>query len=108
MKYKVYQIEISPELIYYGRTNDSERRLKEHIYHCNNPKSKQHNKQLYIEIRNIHKDDESALNCLKSGFKVIFEYKNKADSKRKEIYLILDRYFNNKKLIQSIPKISDR
>ena len=106
MKYYVYKIEIQ-HLIYYGRTINLDDRLQQHISACYNPKNKAYNKQFYQEVRKVYPNKESGLNALKNGFKLIFICDTKADSKKAEMWLILERWINQKPLYQNIPQIKD-
>lgn len=95
-KYKVYYIKHNDMIVYIGRTDNIKRRTYQHNYHYKKGKEN----QLYNYLR---------LNEVEVIELVIIEsYKNKADSKRLEMYLILDDYFNGKELQQKVPSISDR
>jgi len=101
MIYSVYTIQHNNKIIYIGRTNNLKRREKEHIRALNNPKHKQHNKELYKWLRE-QKTDVIQLLTYK-------EFKSKVESKRLELFLILQYHFsaNPKQLRQTIPAIKD-
>jgi len=87
------------ETIYIGRTNDLDRREKEHNRNCFNKKVIK--KELYKYIRN-----ETNIKFIKLYPVGIF--KTKIEAKRFEMLLILQDFFGNKKLKQKVPSISDR
>jgi len=89
-------IKVNGVVRYIGRTNDLERREKQHNYLCF---KKQTKKQLYQEIRNYPITDIK-LQRVKS-------FQSKVDAKRWECYLILNDYFGKKLLWQRVPRISD-
>jgi len=95
-KYKVYSIVHKNKVIYIGRTNNLKRREYEHNYNLRMEKS-----NLIYDYLREEKVDKIVL-------KQLYEYNKKIDSKRMEMYLILDDYFNDKFLKQKVPSISDR
>lgn len=96
--YHVYIIEHNGDIIYYGRTNDLKRRQYQHNYNLRKDKEN----LLYTYLKE-NKVPEIVL-------KSIYEYKTKIESKRMEMFLILNHYFNEDEftLKQKIPNISDR
>jgi len=113
MTYSVYQIKIripksNDYIIYYGRTKQPDIRLTQHINDCYNINSKAYTKEFYQSVRKIYLDKQSGSERLKSGFKLIYiGCKTVAESKRKEMYLILTRWIKGKPLYQKIPVIKD-
>jgi len=107
-KYIVYSITVN-EFIYFGHTNNPNNRITQHIYSCysNLPKNLAYDKQFYKMVRYIYPNKDNGSIALKRGFNLISGYNSKADAKRKEIYLILERYFSNEPIYQKIPNISD-
>ena len=84
--------------VYIGRTNNLKRRQAEHRRDFRNGK----NKLLYNWLRdNNFTEDQIILTPL-------FFTKNKVDSKRMEMYMILLDYWSERKLQQRVPSISDR
>ena len=106
-KFSVYRIEVG-NVVYLGRTMNFERRLKEHCRDCYNVNSRVYNKLFYQNVREIHLDKESGCNALKKGFSIVYKCKTKVESKQRELWLILNRFFNGEELFQKIPSISDR
>lgn len=105
--YTVYQVSINNVIIYIGRTNNLNRRIKEHLklfkQAQNAPTSK--DKQLYryciaegIELNTEH-------------FRAIREHSTLVEAKRSEMFEILRCYFKesilNSNLQQTIPNIKD-
>lgn len=96
MNHWVYEIVINNERRYIGRTNDIRRREYEH----NRQFKKGYNKLLYKNLSKIYTEHQIELKPIKT-------FLRKTDAKRYECFLILQDYFNNKKLWQSIPRIGD-
>lgn len=95
MPYYVYKIEVDDK-IYIGHTKDIKKRTYQHNYLFNKSPEK---KEFYKALPKATKLLE---------LEILYKEKTKADAKRREIYLILERYFNGEKLWQKIPNISDR
>ena len=96
--YSVYNIIVEGKVVYIGRTTNIRARQNRH----NLDLKKGMNKQLYNYLR-TQGVEEIKLN-------VLFEYKDKVNSKRMELYLILINYFENDMkltLHQRIPAIRD-
>jgi len=102
-KYTVYSISIDNTIRYIGRTVNIINRSKQHKASCYNSANKEYNKEFYKYYRNFYPIKQDIV------LTPIRTFKNKAKSKRFELYLILDNYFNSKdKLYQRIPNISDK
>lgn len=106
--YTVYQFSINSEVLYFGRTNDPVRRLKEHQSICYSPNHASHNKTFYKHWRILYPEKQSGVEALKIAFKEVRVFKKLVDSKRFELYCILSNYFNGWTLKQRIPNISDK
>lgn len=98
MIYTVYTINYQSVPVYIGHTNNLKRRTYQHNYDCY---KKQVKKPLYDWIRQQGIAEQIHLIPIKS-------FKTKTDAKRFETYLILQDYFEEKKLKQKVPSISDR
>jgi len=105
MAHTVYKIvDREDNILYYGHTKDLKRRTYQHQYSFR----KLHKKPLYDYLHSIDYTEEDIILI------PLFEYKTKAQAKRKEIFLILSDYFSNEdekleiNLYQKIPNISDR
>ena len=96
MEYYVYKIIIDRITRYIGRTNNIDRRTKEHNYRYKTGLDK----PLYNFLRSTQFDKDIKL-------QIVYKSKNKTDAKRKEMFLILKDYFSKKQLIQKVPRISD-
>jgi len=110
VKYYVYIIEIPgvTDVVYIGRTNNFETRMKQHLY-CmfSSPKNKAYNKVFYVKCREVYNKKDDALQGLKTN--VYCVTKTKTESKRWEMYLILKRLLIDKlPLYQKVPVIKDR
>lgn len=92
----VYHILYEGETIYYGQTNDINRREKQHNYALH----KKFEKQLYKYLRERRVDKIELIQ--------LREFKTRVEAKRFEMMLILMRHFAGYKLQQKIPSISDR
>lgn len=92
-QFYVYRLTSSSGALYIGRTNNIERRIKEHQMNIKNGKS-----TLFYD-------------SLVDGtftYEILSTFKTKVEAKRYEMYLILQRYYSGEKLYQKIPNISDR
>lgn len=98
MSYFVYEIEIAGTTRYIGYTENPQKREKQHNYLCY---KKNKSKQLYQKIRDNHND------VLEIRLAVVKEFKSKIDAKRWECLMILEDYFNERRLWQQVPRISD-
>ena len=97
--YIVYKIEFEGKIVYYGHTSNLKLRQYRHNYDCFTNKM---SKILYNYLRDK--------GCRRIELTPIIEYNSRVDTKRHELYLILQDYFNNNLELtvkQSIPKISD-
>jgi hypothetical protein len=101
-KYVVYSINIEGINRYIGHTNNKDRRLKEHMSLCYKI-----DKPFYKFIKDNYEMDEG-IRLIKNGFTVLYSYGKRVDAKRREMFLILDDYFNKKELYNKVPNISDR
>ena len=95
-KFKVYKLSYR-EFYYIGRTNNIKRRLNEH-----NSSFKRGNNKIFYNILRQHNVQDLKARVV---VEIIGEYNSLADSKRFELYTILDYYFKNKNLYQKIPCI---
>ena len=95
-KFKVYKLTYG-DYYYIGRTNNIKRRLNEH----NSSYKKGKNKIFYNLLRQDNVEDLKA----SVEVEIIGEYNTLADSKRFELYTILDYHFKGKNLYQKIPNI---
>jgi len=108
MPYVVYKFVLNGVIRYFGRTKNPKSRLSQHISSCYNIKNKAYSKEFYKYVRSIYPNKESGSEALKQAFIIIYTYKKLVDSKRMEMYLILDNYFNKGfTLYQKIPNIRD-
>ena len=105
-QFYVYSISINDEVRYVGRTEDLDKRELSHLKDCYYPKSAHYNKQFYQYVRTIYPTKDSAANALFLTPVGVFD--TLAESKKWEAYLILKDYFTDKKLLQSVPKITDK
>ena len=96
--YIVYSINYLDNIIYIGRTNNIKIRQYQHNNLCF---KKLMNKEVYNFIR-------ENTNIKQIDLVIIKIFKTKIESKRYEMLLILQSYFNSYKLYQKIPNISDR
>jgi predicted GIY-YIG superfamily endonuclease len=97
----VYEIKYDNNTVYIGRTNNLNRREKEHNRFLRRPDNdKTKRKPLYQFLL------ESGCNQVKLS--LVKEFKTKVDAKRYEMLLILLDYFGDRKLKQKVPSISDR
>jgi len=94
--YVVYEIRYENERVYVGYTG---RTLTKREYEHNYQMRKGNKRTIYKFMRN--KDSEIKLKKLKT-------FKTKTEAKRWECYLILKDYFNENKLLNKVPNISDR
>jgi len=98
-EYIVYKIEFNNKIIYIGRTNNLKRRTYQHNYNLRKGKGG----MLYQFCR-----DNALEELILTPTHI---YKNKVESKRMEMFLILSNYFENNgklSLYQKVPNISDR
>jgi len=95
-KYKVYKILHDDEIIYIGRTNNLKRRTYQHNYNLKKGKEN----QLYDYCRRCNIDTIELI--------TIDSFKKKVESKRMEMFIILQHHFSSNKLQQKVPNISDR
>lgn len=102
-KHTIYKVTVNDQTIYIGRTNDLDRRIKEHLRlfkKCLN-EPKLNDKQLYqycvankISLSNEH-------------FQPIKSIEGIVEAKRYEMFMILNAHFNNDPIQQTIPIIKD-
>jgi predicted GIY-YIG superfamily endonuclease len=98
VEYIVYSINYLDNIIYIGRTNNIKIRKHQHNNLC-------FKKLMNKEVYNFIREDT---NIKQIDLVIIKIFKTKIESKRYEMLLILQSYFNNYKLYQKIPNISDR
>ena len=92
-KYYVYILTTEDNnVLYYGRTNNIIRRYNEHIRNINNGKQS----LFYNYCRN---------NNTIPKIKILQSFDIVTEAKRYEMFLILQRYFDNQTLYQRIPSI---
>lgn len=90
--YSVYEIRVNGIRRYIGSTNDFFRRKREHLKSIKLAKKK----ELYEKINEILLPEIE--------FNILFETESKIHCLRKEVYFILEDYFNKNELWQAYPK----